>query len=139
MQNISNTLKEPVRQLAVNAAAVTTPESLKLADQADVLVRMIDEIQLANMLKMTHGRAKQRCSPLQDLIDGRAGSAARHCCKGLQLLINNHLSGNDERWAIVTPCAGFLLLLIQYAVTTTARLWVKLRLKSSRMNLSRSV
>lgn len=43
MQNISNTLKEPVRQLAVNAAAVTTPESLKLADQADVLVRMIDE------------------------------------------------------------------------------------------------
>ncbi len=40
---------EPVRQLAVNAAAVTTPESLN-RDQ-HVLVRMIDEIQLANMLE----------------------------------------------------------------------------------------
>ncbi len=30
-------LQEPVRQLAVNAAAATTPESLKLADRADVL------------------------------------------------------------------------------------------------------
>lgn len=69
MQNISNTLKEPVRQLAVNAAAVTTPESLKLADQADVLVRMIDEIQLANMLENDAWKSEATLFSLQDLID----------------------------------------------------------------------
>ncbi|MGS9059316.1 hypothetical protein ACQWHU_26335, partial [Salmonella enterica subsp. enterica serovar Infantis] len=42
MHNISNTLKEHIRQLAVIAAAVTSPESMKLEVQEDVLVRMID-------------------------------------------------------------------------------------------------
>lgn len=69
MQNISNTLKEPVRQLAVNAAAATTPESLKLVDQADVLVRMIDEIQLANMLENDAWKSEATLFSLQDLID----------------------------------------------------------------------
>ncbi|MDI5829524.1 hypothetical protein MJN51_34005, partial [Salmonella enterica subsp. enterica serovar Kentucky] len=39
---------------------------------------------------------------------------------GLQLLINNHLSGNDERWGDRDALRRILLLLIQYAVTTTA-------------------
>ncbi len=108
MQNISNTLKEPIRQLAVNAAAVTTPESLKLADQADVLVRMIDEIQLANMLENDAWKSEATLFSLQDLIDEVVPEVLPAIkLQGLQLLINNHLSGNDERWAIATPCAGF--------------------------------
>ncbi|MBK0224559.1 phosphotransferase RcsD, partial [Salmonella enterica subsp. enterica serovar Infantis] len=99
MQNISNTLKEPIRQLAVNAAAVTTPESLKLADQADVLVRMIDEIQLANMLENDAWKSEATLFSLQDLIDEVVPEVLPAIKrKGLQLLINNHLSGNDERW-----------------------------------------
>lgn len=108
MQNISNTLKEPVRQLAVNAAAATTPESLKLVDQADVLVRMIDEIQLANMLENDAWKSEATLFSLQDLIDEVVPEVLPAIKrKGLQLLINNHLSGNDERWGIAMPCAGF--------------------------------
>lgn len=81
MQNISNTLKEPIRQLAVNAAAVTTPESLKLADQADVLVRMIDEIQLANMLENDAWKSEQRCSPFRILLT----KSCRKCCPPLSV------------------------------------------------------
>ncbi|EAV6594852.1 phosphotransferase RcsD [Salmonella enterica] len=121
MQNISNTLKEPVRQLAVNAAAVTTPESLKLADQADVLVRMIDEIQLANMLENDAWKSEATLFSLQDLIDEVVPEVLPAIKrKGLQLLINNHLSGNDERWGDRDALRRILLLLIQYAVTTTA-------------------
>ncbi|EMF3812590.1 phosphotransferase RcsD [Salmonella enterica] len=121
MQNISNTLKEPVRQLAVNAAAATTPESLKLVDQADVLVRMIDEIQLANMLENDAWKSEATLFSLQDLIDEVVPEVLPAIKrKGLQLLINNHLSGNDERWGDRDALRRILLLLIQYAVTTTA-------------------
>lgn len=138
MQNISNTLKEPVRQLAVNAAVVTTPESLKLADQADVLVRMIDEIQLANMLENDAWKSEATLFSLQDLIDEVVPEVLPAIKrKGLQLLINNHLSGNDERWGDRDALRRILLLLIQYAVTTTAM--GKITLEVERMNLSRSV
>lgn len=65
MQNIGNALKEPVRILAINAAAADTPESQKLANQADVLVRMIDEIQLANILENDTWKVSRRCSPFR--------------------------------------------------------------------------
>lgn len=81
MQNISNTLKEPVRQLAVNAAAVTTPESLKLADQADVLVRMIDEIQLANMLENDAWKSEATLFSCRILLT----KSCRKCCPPLSV------------------------------------------------------
>lgn len=112
MQNISNTLKEPVRQLAVNAAAATTPESLKLVDQADVLVRMIDEIQLANMLENDAWKSEATLFSLQDLIDEVVPEVLPAIKrKGLQLLINNHLSGND----------GFKIRHHHFVITRTRR------------------
>ncbi|WP_150318399.1 hypothetical protein, partial [Enterobacter hormaechei] len=39
--------------------------------------------------------------------------------KGLQLLINNHLPANDERHGDREALRRILLMIIQYAVTTT--------------------
>src|SRR5690606_41181648 len=69
MQNIGDALKEPVRILAINAAAADTPESQKLANQADVLVRMIDEIQLASILENDTWKSEPTLFSIQDLID----------------------------------------------------------------------
>src|SRR5690606_30379140 len=98
MQNIGNALKEPVRILAINAAAADTPESQKLANQADVLVRMIDEIQLANILENDTWKSEPTLFSIQDLIDEVVPDVLPAIKrKGLQLLIKNHLSANDER------------------------------------------
>lgn len=51
MQNIGAALKEPAQALAQEAAAVGIHESRKLAQHADELVHLVDEIQLANLLE----------------------------------------------------------------------------------------
>lgn len=56
MNNIGNALKEPVRALAETAAKIETAESQLLTDRADQLVRLVDEIQLANMLENDTGK-----------------------------------------------------------------------------------
>ncbi|SUX84809.1 phosphotransfer intermediate protein in two-component regulatory system with RcsBC [Citrobacter koseri] len=121
MQNIGNALKEPVRILAINAAAADTPESQKLANQADVLVRMIDEIQLANILENDTWKSEPTLFSIQDLIDEVVPDVLPAIKrKGLQLLIKNHLSANDERRGDRDALRRILLLLIQYAVTDHA-------------------
>ena len=50
MKNIGDALKEPAQSLAESAAKLNAPEGKQLTNQADVLVRLVDEIQLANML-----------------------------------------------------------------------------------------
>lgn len=120
MQNIGNALKDPAKTLAANAAALNTPDSQKLANQADVLVRMVDEIQLANLLESDAWKGESTLFSVQALIDDVVPEvlpAIRR--KGLQLLIKNHLSAHDERRGDRDALRRILLLLIQYAVTTT--------------------
>ncbi len=120
MQNIGNALKDPAKTLAANAAAVNSPDSQKLANQADVLVRMVDEIQLANLLESDAWKGESTLFSVQALIDDVVPEvlpAIRR--KGLQLLIKNHLSAHDERRGDRDALRRILLLLIQYAVTTT--------------------
>ncbi|MBJ9293008.1 phosphotransferase RcsD [Citrobacter werkmanii] len=120
MQNIGNALKDPAKTLAANAAALNSPDSQKLANQADVLVRMVDEIQLANLLESDAWKGESMLFSVQALIDDVVPEvlpAIRR--KGLQLLIKNHLSAHDERRGDRDALRRILLLLIQYAVTTT--------------------
>ncbi|HFZ8994228.1 TPA: phosphotransferase RcsD [Citrobacter freundii] len=120
MQNIGNALKEPVRKLAVNAAAIDSTEGAKLANQADVLVRMIDEFQLANILENDSWKSEPTLFSVQDLIDEVVPEVLPVIKrKGLQLLINNNLSANDQRRGDRDALCRILILLIQYAVTTT--------------------
>ncbi|POT59745.1 phosphotransferase RcsD [Citrobacter amalonaticus] len=120
MQNIGNTLKDPVRALAVSAAELNTPESQKLASQADMLVRVVDEIQLANILENDSWKSEPTLFSIQDLIDEVVPEVLPAMKrKGLQLLINNPLSASDERHGDREALRQILLLLMQYAVTTT--------------------
>ncbi|MFI7811160.1 MULTISPECIES: phosphotransferase RcsD [Citrobacter] len=120
MQNIGNALKAPAKTLAANAAALNTPDSQKLANQADVLVRMVDEIQLANLLESDAWKGESTLFSVQALIDDVVPEVLPAIKrKGLQLLIKNHLSAHDERRGDRDALRRILLLLIQYAVTTT--------------------
>ncbi|HEB0893330.1 phosphotransferase RcsD [Citrobacter braakii] len=120
MQNIGSALKEPAKTLAANAAALNSPDSQKLANQADVLVRMVDEIQLANLLESDAWKSESTLFSVQSLIDDVVPEVLPAIKrKGLQLLIKNHLSAHDERRGDRDALRRILLLLIQYAVTTT--------------------
>ena len=120
MQNIGSALKDPAKTLAANAAALNTPDSQKLANQADVLVRMVDEIQLANLLENDAWKGESTLFSVQALIDDVVPEVLPAIKrKGLQLLIKNHLSAHDERRGDRDALRRILLLLIQYAVTTT--------------------
>lgn len=120
MQNIGSALKDPAKTLAANAAALNSPDSQKLANQADVLVRMVDEIQLANLLESDAWKSESTLFSVQSLIDDVVPEVLPAIKrKGLQLLIKNHLSAHDERRGDRDAVRRILLLLIQYAVTTT--------------------
>ncbi|WP_425135138.1 phosphotransferase RcsD [Citrobacter braakii] len=120
MQNIGSALKDPAKTLAANAAALNSPDSQKLANQADVLVRMVDEIQLANLLESDTWKSESTLFSVQALIDDVVPEVLPAIKrKGLQLLIKNHLSAHDERRGDRDALRRILLLLIQYAVTTT--------------------
>ncbi|MEO3991021.1 phosphotransferase RcsD [Pseudocitrobacter cyperus] len=120
MQNISDTLKQPIKTLAAEAAAIDTSESQKLANHADLLVRLVDEIQLANMLENDSWKGASTLFSLQDLIDEVVPEVLPAIKrKGLQLLINNKLPAKEQRHGDRDALRRILLLLIQYAVTTT--------------------
>jgi len=120
MQNISDAFKRPLKALASQAANISTPESHQLATQADTLVRMVDEIQLANMLENDSWRGNPALFSIQDLINEVVPEVLPVIKrKGLQLLINNHLPANDKRHGDRDALRRIVLMLIQYSVTTT--------------------
>lgn len=97
-ENIGDALKEPAQSTAESAAKLNAPESKQLANQADVLVRLVDEIQLANMLADDSWKSETVLFSVQDLIDEVVPSVLPAIKrKGLQLLINNHLKAHDMR------------------------------------------
>lgn len=120
MQNIGEAFKQPLKTLADEAAHLNGADSLQLARHADTLVRLVDEIQLANMLENDSWKSNPELFSIQDLIDEVVPEVLPVVKrKGLQLLINNPLPANDKRHGDREALRRILLLLIQYAVTTT--------------------
>jgi len=120
MQNIGEALKHPVKLLAEDAAALKGDETQKLAQHADTVVRLVDEIQLANMLEGEGWKGQSALFSIQDLIDEVVPEVLPVIKrKGLQLLINNPLAASEQRHGDREALKRILLLLIQYAVTTT--------------------
>ncbi|XTZ39679.1 phosphotransferase RcsD [Salmonella enterica] len=120
MSNLAEALKSPVKALASEAAALQSKEGNQLADHADRLVQLVDEIQLANMLESDNWKGSSTQFSIQDLIDEVVPEVLPVIKrKGLQLLINNNLPANEERHGDRDALRRILLLLIQYAVTTT--------------------
>lgn len=120
MQHIGEALALPAKKLAQDAAAVNKEEGQKLAQQADQLVRLVDEIQLANLLENDGWKSAASQFSIQDLIDEVVPAVLPVVKrKGLQLLINNHLPANEQRYGDREALLRILTMLIQYAVTTT--------------------
>ncbi len=120
MNNLADSLKQPVKALAAEAAALQNKEGNLVADHADRLVQLVDEIQLANMLESDSWKGSPTVFSIQDLIDEVVPEVLPVIKrKGLQLLINNPLPANEERHGDRDALRRILLLLIQYAVTTT--------------------
>lgn len=120
MQHIGTALKQPAQTLAEEAAALGIAESRKLAQHADELVQLVDEIQLANLLESDSWKSAQGLFSIQELIDEVVPEVLPIIKrKGLQLLINNALPANEQRYGDRDALRRTLLLLIQYSVTTT--------------------
>lgn len=120
MQHIGEALTLPAKKLAQEAATVNNEEGQKLAQQADQLVRLVDEIQLANQLENDGWKSASTQFSIQDLIDEVVPAVLPIVKrKGLQLLINNPLPANEQRYGDREALLRILTMLIQYAVTTT--------------------
>ncbi|EOI5809733.1 phosphotransferase RcsD [Cronobacter sakazakii] len=120
MQNIGAALKEPTQQLAHQAALIEAPESQVLAEQAERIARLVDEIQLVNQLEADFWRPTPTDFTIQELIDEVVPEVLPVIKrKGLQLLINNQLAANEERHGDREALRKVLLMLLHYSVTTT--------------------
>ncbi|MDR8236624.1 hypothetical protein FPK75_25800, partial [Acinetobacter baumannii] len=75
--------------LAAEAAALSSTENRTLAQHADELVKLIDDIQLANLLESDAWKTTQTLFSVQELIDDVVPEVLPAMKrKGLQLLIN---------------------------------------------------
>lgn len=120
MQHIGSAMKQPALTLAAEAAALSSTENRTLAQHADELVKLIDDIQLANLLESDARKTNQTLFSVQELIDDVVPEVLPAMKrKGLQLLINNALPAGEQRYGDREALRRTLVLLIQYSVTTT--------------------
>lgn len=120
MHHIGLALKQPATTLAERLGALNLPDSQPLLQQADDLVRLVDEIALLNRLDDDSWQENITRFAIQDLIDEVVPEVLPMIKrKGLQLIINNHLSGDEARHGDREALRKILLLLIHYSVTTT--------------------
>ncbi|WP_209438610.1 phosphotransferase RcsD [Buttiauxella gaviniae] len=120
MQHIGEALQLPVKNIAEHASALNTPEGHAVANEAQSIVRLVDEIQLLNMLETDTWKTNATLFAIQPLIDEVALEMLPIIKrKGLQLLINNHLAADEERHGDREALRKVLQLLLHYSVTTT--------------------
>ncbi|WP_034456609.1 phosphotransferase RcsD [Buttiauxella noackiae] len=120
MQNIGEALQLPVKNIAEHASELNTPQGHAIANEAQSIVRLVDEIQLLNMLETDTWKTNATLFAIQPLIDEVALEMLPIIKrKGLQLLINNHLAADEERHGDREALRKVLQLLLHYSVTTT--------------------
>ncbi|WBM69540.1 phosphotransferase RcsD [Buttiauxella sp. WJP83] len=120
MQHIGEALQLPVKNIAEQASALSTPEARGIANEAQKIVRLVDEIQLLNMLESDTWKTNATQFAIQPLIDEVALEMLPIIKrKGLQLLINNQLAADEERHGDREALRKVLQLLLHYSVTTT--------------------
>ncbi|RJT19998.1 phosphotransferase RcsD [Buttiauxella izardii] len=120
MQHIGAALQLPVKNIAEHASALNIPEARVVANKAQSIARLVDEIQLLNMLETDAWKTNATQFAIQPLIDEVALEMLPIIKrKGLQLLINNHLAADEERHGDREALRKVLQLLLHYSVTTT--------------------
>ncbi|WMY73212.1 phosphotransferase RcsD [Buttiauxella selenatireducens] len=120
MQHIGEALQLPVKNIAEQVSALNTPEARGIANEAQKIVRLVDEIQLLNMLESDTWKTNATQFAIQPLIDEVALEMLPIIKrKGLQLLINNQLAADEERHGDREALRKVLQLLLHYSVITT--------------------
>lgn len=120
MQHIGEALQLPVKNLAESAAKINTPEHIHLANEAQTIIRLVDEIQLLNQLETDSWKINATEFAIQPLVDEVALEMLPIIKrKGLQLLINNQLPADEVRHGDREALRKILQLLLHYSVTTT--------------------
>lgn len=120
MQHICHALKGPIDSLAEKASGLQTPEHLALADDADRLAHLVDEMQLLNLLEDDNWKSSTSCFSLQSLLDDVVPAILPVIKrKGLQLLVNNPIPATENRHGDREALHRMLLMLSHYAATTT--------------------
>ncbi|WP_455548067.1 phosphotransferase RcsD [Dryocola clanedunensis] len=120
MQHIGEALQLPVKNLAEGAAKINTPEHIHLANEAQTIIRLVDEIQLLNQLETDSWKINATEFAIQPLVDEVALEMLPIIKrKGLQLLINNQLPADEVRHGDREALRKILQLLLHYSVTTT--------------------
>ncbi|GDX05839.1 phosphotransferase RcsD [Buttiauxella sp. A111] len=120
MQHIGEALQLPVKNIAEQVSALNTPEARGIANEAQKIVRLVDEIQLLNMLESDTWKTNATQFAIQPLIDEVALEMLPIIKrKGLQLLINNQLAADEERHGDREALRKVLQLLLHYSVATT--------------------
>ncbi len=120
MQHIGEALQQPVKKIAEHASALNSPQAQSVANEAQSILRLVDEIQLLNMLETDVWKTNATQFAIQPLIDEVALEMLPIIKrKGLQLLINNHLAADEERHGDREALRKVLELLLHYSVTTT--------------------
>jgi two-component system sensor histidine kinase RcsD len=120
MQHIGAALKEPVQRLVERISIHSDDTHHALINEAQNIVRLVEEIQLLNALESDTWKSHSERFALQSLIDDVATDVlpvTRR--KGLQLLINNGLAPDDERYGDREALYRIVLMIIQYSVIST--------------------
>lgn len=120
MQNLGAALQQPAAQLAKLAETLPEPYQLRLQEQLQTFIDLVDEIQLLNSLENETWQESQQPFVIQQLLDDLVVTilpAIRR--KRLGLLVDNRLSASDQRTGDQQALQTMLLLLLKYAITTT--------------------
>lgn len=120
MENIGAALKDPAQRLMARIHHLDIQENRAVLDEAQNIVRLIDEIELLNALETDAWKNQSENLVLQSLIDEVVPEVLPAIKrKGLQLLINNNLPPDDERFGDKEALRRILVMLVQYSVITT--------------------
>ncbi|MDF7681152.1 phosphotransferase RcsD [Enterobacteriaceae bacterium ESL0689] len=121
MQHITSALTQPLLKLAEEAAALDSTQGAQLEQHTDQIRQLVDEMQLAHLLESDNWQSQSVVFSFQTLLDDIVTEILPFLKrKGLQLLVNNTLPVHEHYYGDRNTLHHILLLLIQYAVTTTS-------------------
>lgn len=121
MQHTGEALQYPAREILAFSSSVSERQRPAFVSAVQMLIQRIDEIRLLNAVEADNWQRQDSYFTLSSLTDDvvRAilPSVKR---KGLQLMIDNSLPADAQRYGDHQVLRHILILLLQYSVTTTS-------------------
>lgn len=134
LQNLGHALNRPlnnvISQLQLLSHSCVSEDLCEVLEESQALSRLVDDIVLLNRLE-THDWAPDAGTfnvqtVLDELVTEALPSIRR---KGLNLLVNNRLSGDENRFSDRLALYKILSTLLHYSITTTT--WGRITIEAS--------